>query len=191
MSNNPEIKLLTEQYKNDFLKFDIDKGIYKKISNRNPRLFSNIIFTKPSLSIEYFDICYEMGIDIIRFIGEDKVFEIIESFEFPNKEFYYKINNIISKDEELSNGLATLKEMNKVIINNEPYENQFLLCLISVLGVIITMLIFCPIIAIFLMIWEIFPNILQFIGNILVDTYVYIFGVFFDGVVLFCGLPFL
>jgi len=113
IANNPEVKKLLKQYDDDLFKVDIDRSIYRKIFLRNPRLFFNTLFTKPSLSIEYLDKCYNKGIEITNIFGEDKVIEMIESIEVTDTRVFDELNNIISKDEELSNRLATLKEMNK------------------------------------------------------------------------------
>ena len=114
--------------------------------------------------------------------------DLIEKLDTQNNKLSImsKLNpKIEEKYEEVSNAITIISEE----IKNLNGDN-FGLCLLSVLGIFITMLIFCPIISIFLMIWEIFPNILQLIGIIIIDVYVYIFAVLFDGMVYYCGLSF-
>jgi len=113
IANNPDVKSLLQQYNYELFKVDIDKSVYRKIFFRNPRLFRSIIFTKPSLTYEFLDKTYNNGIEITNIIGEDKALELIESIGVSDTEVFDEFNNIISKDEELSNRLATLKETNK------------------------------------------------------------------------------
>jgi len=120
--NNPEVKNLLEQYKFDFFKVDIDKSVYRKLLIRNPRLMFNTLFTKPSLSVDYLDNCYNNGIEITNILGEDKVLEIIENVEITDTKLFDEINDIILKDEELSNRLVILNEMNKDIDPDTPWE---------------------------------------------------------------------
>ena len=113
IANNPEVNILFELYRNDLYRVDVDRSVYRKLLLRNPRLFSSLLFTKPSMTHEYLNKCYNKGIEIINILGEDKALELIESIGVSDTEVFDEFNNIISKDEELSNRLATLKETNK------------------------------------------------------------------------------
>ena len=113
IGNNLDVKELLEQYDNDIFNIDIDKSVYRKILLRNPRLMFNTLFTKPSISIEYLDKCYNNGIEIANILGEDKVLEMIENIEVTDATLFDELNNIVSNDEELSDKLAVLKVMNK------------------------------------------------------------------------------
>lgn len=115
IANNPEVKKLLEQYDNDLFSVDIDRSVYRKLFLRNPRLFFNTLFTKPSMSIEYLNKCNNKGIEITDIIGEDKALEIMESVKVTDTEVFDEINNIISKDEILSGRLDILNEMNNEI----------------------------------------------------------------------------
>ena len=115
IANNPNVKNLLEQYKYDLCKVDIDRSVYRKLLLRNLRPFRSMIFTKPSLTYEYLDKSYNQGLEVTNIIGEDKVLEIMESVEITDTKLFDELNNIISKDEELSHRLAILKEMNKEI----------------------------------------------------------------------------
>jgi len=128
IANNPELKELLEQHKYDFFKVDIDRSVYRKLLIRNPRMFFNTLFTKPSLSIDYLNKCYNKGIEITNILGEDKVIEMIESIEVTDTRVFDELNNIISKDEELYNRLATLKEMNKELNSVVPLRNFTIIC---------------------------------------------------------------
>jgi len=112
IANNPEVKNLLEKYGNDLFKVDIDRNVYRKLFLRNPRLMFNTLFTKPSMTIEYLDRCYNKGIEITNIIGEDKVIEIIKNAEVTDTKLFNEINDIITNDEELSSRIETLKEMN-------------------------------------------------------------------------------
>ena len=112
IASNPEIKELLEKYNPDLFKVDIDRGIYRKLFLRSPRLMCNTLFTKPSISVEYLDKCYNQGIEITDIIGEDKTLEILENVEVTDIKLFDELNNIISNDEELLSRIETLKEMN-------------------------------------------------------------------------------
>jgi len=122
IANNPDVKELLEQYNNDFFKVDIDRSVYHKILFRNPRLLFNTLFTKPSMSVEYLNKCYNNGIGITNTLGEDKVIETIENVEVTDTKLSNEINDIITNDEELSSRIETLKEMNKDIKLDNPWD---------------------------------------------------------------------
>lgn len=129
IANNPEVKEMFEHYDNDLFKFDIDRSVYRKLILRNPRLFFNTLFTKPSMTVEYLDCCYNNGIDITYILGEDKVINTIENVEITDTKLFDEINDIISNDEELLDRLETIKEMNKVTNLNTPiWENYPIIC---------------------------------------------------------------
>jgi hypothetical protein len=113
MANNPDIKNQLVQYEDNYFNFDIDKSIYRKILFKNPILFLNLIFTKPTNTFRYLNKCYKMGNEITKTIGKDKTLEIIESVEIIDTVIFDELDKIIKKDEILSNKLATIKEMNK------------------------------------------------------------------------------
>ena len=108
IANNPEFKNLIKQQKNN-LWIDIDRSVYHKILLRNPRLFFNMIFTKQSISSDYLDKCYNMGIEISKIIREDKIFDIMKSNKVADSELFNKISDIVKNDEVLNNKIETLK----------------------------------------------------------------------------------
>ena len=122
IANNPDVKNLLEQYKYDLFKVDIDRSVYRKLFLRNPRLMVSTLFTKPSMSVEYLKKCYSKGIEITKIIGEDKLLEITENVEVAEKELFVGLNNIITKDEEISNRIAILNKMNKDIKLDTPWD---------------------------------------------------------------------
>ncbi len=111
--NNPNVKNLLEQYKYELFKVDIDRSVYRKIFFKNPRLFSSLIFTKPSLSIEYLEKCYTRGIEITSIIGEDKALEMIESIRIINLKVFDELSNIFTRNEELSKRISAFQVLNK------------------------------------------------------------------------------
>jgi len=128
IANNPEVKNLLGKYSNDLFKVDIDRSVYRKLFLRNQRLFRSLILTKPSLSVEYLDKCYNNGVEITDILGEDKVLEIIENVEVTDTKLFDEFKNIITKDEELSNRLETLKEMNSDLKSVSPFEDHPIIC---------------------------------------------------------------
>jgi len=130
IANNPDVMNLLEQYKYDLFNVDIDRSVYRKIFFRNPRLLLDIIFTKPSISLEYLEKCYKKGIEITNIIGEDKALEIMESIEVSNLEVFDKLDTIINDNEELTNRFATLKEMNNVLSPVASFDEYPIICII-------------------------------------------------------------
>jgi len=86
------------------------------------------LFTKPSLSIEYLEKCYNKGIEITNILDEDIVLEIIENDEVTDRKLFDEFKNIITKDEELSNRLEILKEMNSELKSVSPFEEHPIIC---------------------------------------------------------------
>jgi hypothetical protein len=122
IANNPNVKNLFEQNKYDSFKVDINRSVYRKLLLRNPRLFRSLIFTKPSLSVGYLNKCYNNGIEITNILGEDKAIEIAENVEVADKELFDGLNNIITKDKEISNRIAILNERYKDIKLDTPWD---------------------------------------------------------------------
>jgi hypothetical protein len=143
IAKNPDFKNLLEQQSYDLFKIDIDRSICNKILLKSPRMVFSTLFIKPSISIEYLNKCYNNGIRISKFLGEEKVLEIMESVEVKDIGIYEKLNKIITEDEELSIKLETLKEMNREL-NTKPLDWNFpIICLMLLITIIpyeITML---------------------------------------------------
>ena len=157
IANNPDVKELIEQYDNDLFKVNIDRSVYRKLMLRNPRLLFNTLFTKPSISVEYLNKCYNNGVEITNILGEDKVSEIMENVEVTDRKLFDEFKNIITKDEELSNRLEILKEMNKEQYINSEYQ---IICSVAMLLVIFSV----AVLAIFELIFTIPIYILYYIG---------------------------
>jgi hypothetical protein len=135
IANNQDVIELLKQYKYDLFSVDIDRSVYRKLFFRNPRLLFNTLFTKPSLSVEYLDKCYNNGIEITDILGEDKTLETIENVEVTDTKLFDELNNIISKDEELSGRLEILKEINNELTFDPPLQDT-IICKIGILIVV-------------------------------------------------------
>jgi len=122
ITNNPEVKNLFEQYKYDLFKVDIDRSVYRKIFFRNPRVLFQLIFTKPSMSHKYLNFAYNQGIKITSIIGEDKAFELIESIKVTDTKLFDELNDIIVNNEELSDRLVVLEEMDKEYVSDLTWD---------------------------------------------------------------------
>ena len=111
IANNPEVKNLLEQYKYDLLEFDIDKSNYRKLLIRNPRLMFNTLFTKPYMSVDYLNNCYNSGIAITNILGEDEVLEIIEKVEITDTKLLDELNTIIMNAGEFPGIFDKIKDI--------------------------------------------------------------------------------
>lgn len=133
ISNNPDVKNLIEQAKNNcvFLDFDsYNRNIYRRLLFRNPNLFCSLIFTKPCITHEYLDIAYAQGCDLMNVIGEDKAMEIIESITFTNPNFSNKLSNIIKNNDQLNYKINEIKAMNYELNHQSPFKGHPIICAI-------------------------------------------------------------
>lgn len=132
--NNPDIKEVLEQYNHILFFSDYDyKDVLSKLLFRNPRLLYNMLFSKPSITYDYLNKCYNKGIEITNILGEDIALEIINSIKFTDTELLDELNNIILKNDELSNKIDILEEMNKKLNPDLPFNKHPIICSILVL----------------------------------------------------------
>jgi hypothetical protein len=151
IANNPEVKDLLEQYNHKIITSNYNyKGVFSKILFNNPRLFLDMLFTKPYINYDYLDKSYNRGIEIANIIGEDNFLEMIASIEVTNPELFNEFNNIIMNEKELSGRLATLKVMNKQYMSDLSW-NFPIIC-----GILILIFIYQALKIGFF--WEIFFN---------------------------------
>ena len=129
--NNPDVKSLTEQAKNNGALLDFNPGyrnIYKKLLFRNPNLIRSLIFMNPTITHEYLNNAYNQGCDLINDIGEDRALNIIESITVTNSYFSNKLSKIIKKNDELNNKIIEIKAMNRELNHNSPLEGYPIIC---------------------------------------------------------------
>jgi hypothetical protein len=117
------------------------------------------------MSVEYLDNCYNNGIKITNIIGEDKVIETIENVEVTDTKLFDELNDIITKDEELSSRLETLKEINK---EQNPDWEYPIICLILLILIFPILLWFQLFMQLSMLFWDytiisILTNIIAFI----------------------------
>jgi hypothetical protein len=112
--DNPEVKELFEGYEHNIFNFDYNgKYIFRQLLFKNPELLFSMIFTKPVITMKYFDETYNQGIELIDIFGEEKAYEILASVEISNPDIFNDLHNIVSNNEELSNRISTLEELNE------------------------------------------------------------------------------
>ena len=204
IANNPDVKELFEQYEYDLLKVDKARSIYRKILFRNPRLFFNTLLTKPSITYDYLDKSYNKGIEITNIIGNDIVLEMIESIGVTDIEIFDKLNKIIMNDEELSDRISILKEINKELNPDDTSLEDFpypIIC--SILMIILLPVIFLwlflsliynvvnEIANIFYGFLDIIDNIIYFIFDLLdfvFDDIIWVFIAMYSIIPIFFGI---
>jgi hypothetical protein len=149
IANNPDVKNLLEQYKNDweynncFAKFDIDRSVYRKIFFRTPRLIFSMFVTKPSLTYKYLDNSYNIGCELKNILGEKEINDIVSSFEITNQEIFNEVNNIIINNEALYDKIIILSEINKIFITGAKSDDFPIICefllIVSLLNLFISL----------------------------------------------------
>ena len=113
IANNPDVQDLLEEYENNIINFDFNnKYVFRQLLIKNPELLSSMVITKPKMNIQYLDKIYNEGIELVDIFGEEKALEMLDSVEITNPELLDDLNNIIMNDEELSNRISTLEELN-------------------------------------------------------------------------------
>jgi hypothetical protein len=138
IANNAEVNELLKQVKNECcnpirLTFN-DVGIHKKLLYNIPKLLIPMFLIKPHLTINYLDFIYNRGCKITNIVRDEKVNEIVKPVEVTNPEFFNELNYIIMNNEELSNRISILKEMNNELITDSSSEDNPIIC--SILGLI-------------------------------------------------------
>jgi len=173
IANNPDVNSLLEQHRNDLFKVDIDRSIYRKLFLRNPRLLLNMLFTKPSITCEYLDKCYNNGIEITNIIGEDKALELIESIKVTDIEVFDELNEIVLNNEELSDRLVVLEEMNKGYVSDLTWEFP-VIC--NILAIILVVL-FIPVLFCLSLMEKVHGDLKSIINSIMMTYLFVVFGI--------------
>jgi hypothetical protein len=143
IANNPEVKSLLERYNNEEIIYDYNfKDLISQLMLKKPGLLLNLVTTKPYITHDYLDKCYNNGIEITNIISEEKTLEMIETIKLSNPKILVELYNIIKNNEELSERINTLKEMNKEFEPIAPAQYNLIICGILFLITIPPVLIF-------------------------------------------------
>jgi len=112
IANNPDVQDLFENNKNN-VNFDFNNQyIFRQLFFKNPELLCSMVLKKTKTTTQYLDKSYNQGIELVNIFGEEKAVEMLDSVESSNPELLDDLNQIIMNDEELSNRISTLIEMN-------------------------------------------------------------------------------
>ena len=112
IANNPDVQDLLEEYEHNIINFDYSgKCIFRQLLFKNPELLFSMIFTKPEITMQYLDKMYYQGIELVNIFTENKAFEMLDSVEITNLELLDELNNIIVNNEDLSNKITILSEL--------------------------------------------------------------------------------
>ena len=137
IANNPDVKELFEQYNYNIFTSDYKgKDLLLQLLFKKPRFFFDMFFTKPSITHEYLNKCYNNGIEITNILGIEKVLELIESIDINNPEFFIELDNIIINDEDLSNRNNKLIEINEQFDPYPAFKFRPIIC--AILAMILT-----------------------------------------------------
>ena len=114
IANNPDIQDLLEEYENNIFNLDYNgKYIFRQLLFKNPELLFSLVFSKPEINTQYLEKTFNHGFELVDIFGWKKVLEIVDSIELTNPKFLDDFNNIIMKNEDLSNRISTLIELNE------------------------------------------------------------------------------
>ena len=89
-----------------------------------------MLFNKPSLSVDYLDFIYNQGCDLVNALGEEEVSQLVASIEISNQGIFEELHNIMVNNEELSNRITTLSDMNCESISRTSFEENPIICII-------------------------------------------------------------
>jgi len=158
IANNPDVNELLKRVDNGCcnpIRFNFNNvDIYKKSLFNIPKLLLSMFFIKPSLTYNYLNSAYNRGCKLTNIIGDEKVNEIVKSVEVTNPEFFNELNYIIMNNDELSNRISILKEMNKELMTDSSSEDYPIICLILGVYLAAIMIIFYPIHTFFMELFE-------------------------------------
>lgn len=144
ISNNPDVrdlfKRIEDEWKNNnaiSLNYNCRNDFLKTLFKK-PKILISTLFTRPSFTQKYLNLIHNNGFEIVNLFGEDKSLDIIESATITNHEVFNQLNNIIMNNEELSDKIATLAEMNEELKPDLPFEDYPIICaLLFFLGAIV------------------------------------------------------
>jgi hypothetical protein len=125
--------LLAKNIHNLFISNYNSRNLFLPLLFEKPRLLFSMLFTKPSMTYDYLNNCYNQGIKITNFLGEDKALEIIDSIKFNNIKIFNNLNIVIKNDKELFSRIASIQEMNKELKSNSPFKGDPLICYITLI----------------------------------------------------------
>ena len=185
IANNPDVKeLLKGNY--EVITSDYEfKSVFRQILFKKPMLFFSMLFTRPKLTHKYLDTSYNRGCEITNVIGEDKTLDIIESIGITNPKILDDLNNIIMINEELSNKIIVIVEMNKVLKPDAPFEDYPLIC-----GILLLIFFSCfsvlESIGMFLYLWGLDDN--PIIAGIFRAIALPIYSILYNSAVLYASL---
>jgi hypothetical protein len=129
ISNNPEVKELLKQNNQKMFTSDYDyKSAFLQIFFKKPKLLKSILFTRPEMTYEYLETNYNKGIKIVDFLGVEETSKMMESVKITNPELFNELKIIIKNNEELSNRIPVLEEMNNDLKSNMGFQNSSVIC---------------------------------------------------------------
>ena len=187
IANNKDVKNLLEQEKNNgfFLDFDYNlRSVFRKLFIKDPNLLRQSIFTKPTLTHEYFNFAYNQGLDLINIIGEDRALEIIESITVTNPNFSNKLSDIIKNNQEINEKMVEIKAMNQQLNPTLPFEGYPIICVILL---VLLFTVSIPLASFFGLILLLSSH--PFLGPIIFGLFMVfstIVGIFLELIVIFC-----
>jgi len=124
IANNPDVRDFLKQNRHNMFVYDYDfKSVFRQILFKKTRIFFSMLFSKPSVTYRYLDDSCNRGCEITNILGEDKILEIVSSAGITKPEVFNELNNIIMNNEELSNRITALAEMNEVLKPDSPFED--------------------------------------------------------------------
>jgi len=131
ISNNPEVKQFMDEHKHILIprnnnNYDC-KNTIQKIYMQNPRLLKSILFTRPKMTSEYLETNYNKSLEIVDILGKEESLKLVNSVK-TNKDLIYELKNIIANDEDLSNRVSVLKEMNNNVKSNMDFSDFPVIC---------------------------------------------------------------
>ena len=166
IANNPDVTSLLERYNHELFTSDYDyKSVFSQLLFKKPGLLLGFLCTKPYITFDYLDKCYNKGIEITKIIGENKALEMIESIKKSKQSDLDEMNNIILNNEELSERIEILKEMNKEFSPITPSQYNPIICGILILITIPPVVIFW-FFALLASIFQNNPTIFEFLSAI-------------------------
>ena len=131
IANNKDFKnLICNENNNDFY-FEFDYNLrkdFRDIFFNNLGLFSQLLFTKTSLTHNKLDLAYEKGSELLNNIGEDKALELVESIKITNPRISNGISDILEENEEIKIKIEELKMMNREIKPTSPTQINPIIC---------------------------------------------------------------
>lgn len=129
ITNDPEIEEFFKQSVGERIDYNINvRPLFFKILLTKPGIVTSIIFNRPTESFNYLESAYDLGIDTVKILGEDKSIELFLSIKEKNPEIIEDLQSLLLNNEDLNEKITQLELLNNLPKSDFPFATNPVLC---------------------------------------------------------------